>query len=326
LLFATLYTLKIKQNIRSKFQSLDHFLDKKLVQVSLPGFKGKSIYQVGKFFVNGLFKEDLNLRASSLAFNFFIAIFPLIIFLFTLIPYIPIENLEELITAFIEKFLPAKTFAFIDGTIADIINNQNAGLLSFGFIAALYFSSNGFASMLAAFDTGVASKLQRNWFDIRLKSIILLFLVVSLLITTVLLSITFNYGFNFLEGKVALSDRFIKFALTAVEYILTVSLVYFIFSSLYFFGSNKGNKWRFFSAGSTVATLLSIVSTYGFRLYVENFNSYNKLYGSVGTLLVLMILIYVNCFVVLIGFELNRSIDKAGDYKSDVDTLEIPIY
>jgi membrane protein len=166
--------------------------------------------------------------------------------------------------------------------------------------------------MLSAFDTGVESILQRNWFDIRLKSIILLFLVVSLLITTALLSITFNYGFNFLDGQVTINDTLTKFVLSAIEYILTISLVYFIFSSLYYFGSNKGSKWRFFSAGSTVATILSILSTWGFRVYVENFNSYNKLYGSVGTLLVLMILIYVNCFVVLIGFELNRSIDKAA--------------
>ena len=304
--------MKLNKKITIKLTVLDQFLDKKLENVSLPGFKGKSIYQVGKFFINGLFEEDLNLRASSLAFNFFIAIFPLIIFLFTLIPYIPIENLEGLITGFIQKFLPAKAFDFVNETITDIVTNQNAGLLSFGFIAALYFSSNGFASMLSAFDTGVESILQRNWFDIRLKSIILLFLVVSLLITTALLSITFNYGFNFLDGQVTINDSLTKFVLPAIEYILTISLVYFIFSSLYYFGSNKGSKWRFFSAGSTVATILSILSTWGFRVYVENFNSYNKLYGSVGTLLVLMILIYVNCFVVLIGFELNRSIDKAA--------------
>jgi membrane protein len=304
--------LKLNRKITNKLGVLDQFLDKKLENVSLPGFKGKSIYQVGKFFINGLFEEDLNLRASSLAFNFFIAIFPLIIFLFTLIPYIPIENLEELITGFIRKFLPTNAFYFVNETITDIVTNQNAGLLSFGFIAALYFSSNGFASMLSAFDTGVESVLQRNWFDIRLKSVILLFLVVSLLITTALLSITFNYGFNFLDGQVTINDNLTKFVLSTIEYILTLSLIYFIFSSLYYFGSNKGSEWRFFSAGSTVATLLSILSTWGFRVYVENFNSYNKLYGSVGTLLVLMILIYVNCFVVLIGFELNRSIDKAA--------------
>lgn len=308
--------MKFKNNIITKLLRIDRFLDEKLAQVSLPGFKGKSIYQVGKFFVNGLFKEDLNLRASSLAFNFFIAIFPLIIFLFTLIPYVPVDNLEFLITELIQKFLPDNAFEFVNETITDIITNQNAGLLSFGFIAALYFSSNGFASMLSAFDSGVVSKMQRNWFDIRLKSVILLFLVVSLLITAVLLSITFNYGFSFIDGRVNITDWLTKLMLNTVESILTVALVYFIFSSLYYFGSNKGTKWRFFSAGSTVATLLSIVSTYGFRLYVENFNSYNKLYGSVGTLLVLMILIYVNCFVVLIGFELNRSIDRAGNHKS----------
>ena len=292
--------------------NLDNILDSKLANVSFPGFKGKSIYQVGKFFVNGLFKEDLNLRASSLAFNFFIALFPLIIFLFTLIPYIPVDNLQELITAFIDKFLPANASAFLNETIQDIITNQNAGLLSFGFIAALYFSSNGFASMLSAFDTGVHQKLQRNWFDIRLKSVGLLFLVVSILLTTILLSISFNYGLGLVENQVELNDTFTTIMLKAVEAVLTVSLIYFIYSSLYYFGSNKGAEWRFFSAGSTIATLLSIVTTYGFSKYVENFNSYNKLYGSVGTLLVLMLLIFFNCFVVLIGFELNRSIDKAS--------------
>jgi len=312
LLFAALYNLKIKRKIISKLQEVDHFLDRKLVNVSLPGFKSKSIYQVGKFFTNGLFEEDLNLRASSLAFNFFIAIFPLIIFLFTLIPYIPVDNLDILITEFIQKFLPANTFDFVNETIQDIITNQNAGLLSFGFIAALYFSSNGFASMLAAFDSGLESKMQRNWFDIRAKSVILLFLVILLLITTILLSIMFNYGFRFVDDLISFNDTIIPVFLNIIEFILTVSLVYFIFSSLYFFGSNKGTQWRFFSAGSTVATILSIVSTKGFQMYVENFNSYNKLYGSVGTLLVLMILIYVNCFVVLVGFELNRSIDKAN--------------
>lgn len=311
--------VKIKRKIITTLNSTDQFLDQKLAQVTLPGFKGKSIYQVGKFFVNGLFEEDLNLRASSLAFNFFIAIFPLIIFLFTLIPYIPIADLEVLITDFIQKFLPAKAFEFVNETITDIVTNQNAGLLSFGFIAALYFSSNGFASMLAAFDSGVDSKLQRNWLDIRFKSVILLFLVILLLITTILLSLTFNYGIRMLDDQVAITDGFTKIVLTAAEYTLTLSLVYFIFSSLYYFGSNKGTEWRFFSAGSTVATILSIVSTYGFRVYVENFNSYNKLYGSVGTLLVLMILIYVNCFVVLIGFELNKSIDKADKFHSHLE-------
>lgn len=311
LVICTQRFVKLKRKITYLIKVLDNFLDVRLKNVSLPGFHGKSIYHVSKFFFYGLFEEDLNLRASSLAFNFFIAIFPLIIFLFTLIPYFPIDNLDVLITDFIQKLLPQNAFEFINETIQDILKNQNAGLLSFGFIAALYFSSNGFASLLAAFNSGINAKMQRNWFDIRLKSILLLVLVISLLVVTIALSLSFNYSFSALENQIKINETSSDLMLKIVEYALTIFLVYFTFSSIYYFGSNKGSKWRFFSAGSTVATILSIISTYGFRVYVENFDSYNKLYGSVGTLLVIMILIYVNSFVVLIGFELNRSIDKA---------------
>jgi membrane protein len=218
--------------------------------------------------LNGLFQESLNLRASSLAFNFFIALFPLIIFLFTLIPYVPIEHLDQLITELIDKALPKNASAFLNETIQDIVTNQNAGLLSFGFIAALYFSSNGFASLIAAFDQGVQYKKQRNWFTIRTKSIGLLFIVITLLIIAILLSVIFSYGLSIVEAKVSLTDQFTLTLLKLVEFTLTLALVYFIYSSIYYFGSHKESEWRFFSAGSTVATVLSFVTTYGFRIYV----------------------------------------------------------
>jgi len=304
--------VKLRNKIISKLDRIDRILDYKFRGISFPGFKSQSVYRVGKFFAKGIFMEELNLRASSLAFNFFIAIFPLIIFLFTLLPYVPIDNLGELITEIIARFLPSNASDFMTETINDIVNNQNAGLLSFGFIAAIYFASNGFASMISAFDSGLHASLQRNWFDVRLKSILLLLLTAALLVSTIVLSIWFSYSVDFFSAQFDLNKEFARFLLKLAEYLLTFFLVYLIFSSLYFFGSNKGAEWRFFSVGSTLGTILSIISTYGFRLYVENFNSYNKLYGSVGTLLVLLILIYVNCFVVLIGFELNRSVDRAG--------------
>mgnify|MGYP001584204430 CR=1 FL=1 len=304
--------MKHKINIIRKLKRLDLYLDDRLKNVSLPGLKGKSIYQVSKFFVSGLFEEDLSLIASSLAFNFFLAIFPLVIFLFTLIPYLPIADLQEQITDLINVFLPDNAFNFLNETIQDIINNQNAGLLSFGFLAALYFASNGFATMISAFDMGVEKKLQRSWFNIRVKSTGILFLVVSILLTTILVSITFRYSFEYLQGRTGLNESIFRILLAGLEYLLTFMLVYLIYSSLYYFGSSRGVKWRFFSAGSTIATILSLITTYGFSIYVENFNSYNKLYGSVGTLMVIMVLIFFNCFVVLIGFKLNKSIDIAS--------------
>jgi membrane protein len=304
--------VKVKRKVISFFIKLDKYLDRRLGNVSLPGFKGKSIYEVSKFFWRGLFQEDLSLIASSLAFNFFIAIFPLIIFIFTLIPYIPIDNFGEQITALLAIFLPSNAYAFMQETIDDIVNNQNAGLLSFGFIAALYFASTGFANMLSAFEVGIENKLRRSWVATRIKSTGILVLVISILMTTILVSLLFQYSIDYIEGRTDINDKFLTVVLIAVEYFLTILLVYLTFSSLYFFGSSRATKWRFFSAGSTLATILSMLTTYGFTKYVENFNSYNKLYGSVGTLLVLMILIFFNCFVVLIGFELNKSIDKAS--------------
>ena len=307
------HSLKLKDKIIAKLKTLDRYLDMRLGNVTLPGLKGKSFYQVLKFFFNGLFfEEDLSLRASSLAFNFFIAIFPLIIFLFTLIPYIPIDNIQEQINGIIEVFLPTNAFNFLNETIQQIITIQNPGLLSFGFIAALYFSTNGFATMLSAFDVGVERRLQRNWFDIRIKSTGLLFLVITILITTILVSLTFRCSFQYLDDSTNLNDQLLRLGLSIVEYGLVILLVYFIFSSLYYFGSNRGSKWRFFSAGSSLGTLLSLLTTFAFGRYIENFNSYNKLYGSIGTLISLMILIYFISFVILIGFELNKSIDKAN--------------
>ncbi|MBR9859611.1 YihY/virulence factor BrkB family protein [bacterium] len=302
--------MKLKQRIINKLDEIDEFLSEKLANVTFPGLKGKSIYGVGKFFFKGLFQEDLNLIASSLAFNFFIAVFPAIIFLFTLIAYIPIDDFHDEIILWIQKFLPPTAFEFMLTTIEDILKNQNAGLLSFGFIAAIYFSSNGFANMMSAFDANTERKYQRNWLNIRMKSIGLTILVVSILITTIVLSLTFSYGISFLEDFDWIKASFLQVVLKVLEYVLTITLVYLVFSALYYFGSSKVSQWRFFSAGSTLATVLCLITTYGFTIYVENFNSYNKLYGSIGTLLMLLFLFYFVSFVVLIGFELNRSIDK----------------
>ena len=302
--------MKLKERVIERLDRLDDVLSDKLANVSFPGLKGKSVYGVGKFFFKALFQEDLSLLASSLAFNFFIAVFPAIIFVFTLIAYIPIESLHDEIILTIQEFVPTTTFDFIIETIEDILNNENAGLLSFGFVAALFFASTGFANMISAFDSNIDKRYQRNWLQARLKGIGLTFLIVSILITTILVSLTFNYSIGALEEFEWFKASFLQVILKIVEYFLTFLLVYLIFSSLYYFGSSKTSQWNFFSAGSTVGTILSLLTTYGFTVYVENFNSYNKLYGSIGTILVIMILLYFNSFVVLIGYELNRSIDK----------------
>lgn len=283
----------------------------KLKKISIPGFHGRAVYDVFNFFFRSLFDEDILLRASSLAFNFFVALFPAIIFFFTLIAYIPIDNLHEEIMLQIENIMPQNAYLTLKSTINDILKIQHSGLLSFGFVMALIFASNGFTSLMTAFNKYVPHEKKRPWYTDRIRSFFLIFLVTVLILTSILLIIYFDYAVSWLKGKEWFNERILILGLNAVEYFSLFFLFYMIFSSLYYFGSAKVAKWTFFSAGSSLATVLSLVASAGFTYYINQFNSYNKLYGSIGTIIVLMMLIYFNCIVLLIGFELNSSIDRA---------------
>lgn len=294
---------------------------KKLQEISLPGFRGRSIYDVGKFFFRSLFDEDLTLRASSIAFNFFIAIFPLIIFLFTLIPYIPVTDLQDYLLDQIQQLMPEIAYTSMITTIEEIVRKQNSGLLSFGFIAAIYFSSNGFASMMTAFNKYTEAPLKRSWISERIRAIGIVFLISMLLLVTISIIAYLNLSLHWLSSKDWFTQRLYDHLLTFIQYFSLFALIYFIFSSLYYYGSSRVYKWKFFSPGSTLATILSVIATAGFSYYVNNFNSYNKLYGSIGTILVLMLLIYFNCIILLVGFELNSSIDLVEEKRLENESL-----
>lgn len=287
----------------------------KLQHISLPGFKGRSIYDVLKFFVKSLFDEDLTLRASSIAFNFFLALFPLVIFLFTLIPYIPVANLQDYLLDQVQRLIPEIAFTSMITTIEEIVRNQNSGLLSFGFIAAIYFSSNGFASMMAAFNKYIDRPMKRSWISERIRAIWMVFLISVILIVTISLATYLNLSLHWMSSKDWFTQQLFNYLLSFIQFISLFLLIYFVFSALYFFGSSRVSKWRFFSPGSTLAAILSLMATVAFSYYVNNFNSYNKLYGSIGTILVVMLLIYFNCIILLVGFELNSSIDLVENKK-----------
>ncbi|MCB0735712.1 MAG: YihY/virulence factor BrkB family protein [Flavobacteriales bacterium] len=297
----------LRQDISKRIQQGVKWLQR----VSFPGFRGRSVYDVGRFFFNSLFDEDLMLRASSLAFNFFLAIFPSIIFIFTLLAYIPIDNFQDDLLFQVERFLPKDAYNLIISTIDDIVHNQNFSLLSFGFVFALYFSSNAFSSMLTAFNKYVLTEEKRSWYIARWRSIWLTILVVMVFLAIVIVLRYADITITNMSEKGWVNSGLSNYLFLAFQYFSLVLLVYFIFASLYYFGSAKVAEWNFFSVGSTLATLLCLITTAGFTFYVNNFNSYNKLYGSIGTILALMLLIYFNCIVLLVGFELNSSIDRA---------------
>lgn len=278
---------------------------------SIKSFEGRSFYDVGKYFLRGLFRENLNLRASSLSFNFFLSLFPILIFLLTLIASLPVRGLKTRLIKEIGLLLPEASSKALSGTIYELLNNPHSGLLSFGFLLALYFASNAYHSMINGFNRRLPMRKRRHWVQNRLMAIFITLLVTCLAIITLYILTQFYQANNYIHKHHWDTRRFFKFLLLIFEYIVLMGFVLISISCMYFFGPANKRRWKFFSAGSFLASVLSIISTLLFSLYVNNFNSYNKVYGSIGAIIALMVLIYINTLVVLVGFELNNSIDKA---------------
>jgi membrane protein len=283
----------------------------KAKKITLPGFDKMPLYDVMVFFWRSIVDGALSTRASAIAFSFFVGLFPAIIFLFTLIPYIPIENFQNQLFLLIKDMVPANAFMAIEETVQDILHRQRGGLLSLGFFMALIFSTNGFASMMTAFDASLHSFERRTWMGQRLIALLLL-AIMSVLLTLAIALITYGQHFiNYLANNGYLKDHFIIILLTLGKWIVILVLFFMANSFLYYLAPAKKTKWRFISAGSTLSTALSVATFVGFTYYINNFGQYNKLYGSIGTLLVIMLLMYLLSMILLIGFELNASINEA---------------
>lgn len=283
----------------------------KAKKVTFPGFDGMALYDVMVFFWRSIVDGALSTRASAIAFSFFISLFPAIIFLFALIPYIPIDNFQDELFLLIKDIVPANAFDTIEETVVNILKVPRTGLLSLGFFMALIFSTNGIASMMTAFDASLHSFERRTWLGQRLIAVVLL-VIHSVLITLAIALITSGqHLINYLAANGLLRDHFIFYVLTVGKWIVILILFFMANSFLYYLAPAKKTKWRFISAGATLSTVLSVATFIGFSYYINNFGQYNKLYGSIGTLLVIMLLMYLLSMILLIGFELNASISEA---------------
>ena len=280
-------------------------------KISLPFFDGVPLYDVALFFWRSIVDGAITTRASAIAFSFFIAFFPGLIFMFTLIPYIPIDNFQYELLAIIEQVVPESTYTTIEGTVTDIITQPRGGLLSIGFFLALIFATNGLASMMSAFDATIHSIYRRTWVSQRIAAIILLFILLVLLTVAIALLTGGQDFINYLDTKDFIKDGFIVFLLIVGKWIITIALFFFAYAFLYYMAPAKKTQWRFISAGGTLATILSLITLIGFTYYINNFGQYNKLYGSIGTLLIILLLMYIMSLILLIGFELNASIYQA---------------
>jgi len=276
----------------------------------LPGFRGMNSYDVGSFFLKGLIEGALTTRASSIAFNFFLALFPALIFFFTLIPYIPIENFQETLLQLIVEVLPPSTNDIAYQTVKDIVNNQRGNLLSVGFLMALIFSTNSISSLMEAFNSSYHISESRGIWRQRLVALALTILLALMLILAIIL-IIFSEYLSVMIDNISYIKYSAVYMVMITKWIILLLFLFFGLSILYQYAPSRKNHWSFFSPGAIIATLFIVITSLGFGFYIDHFAQYNKLYGSIGTLIVILLWMYFNAIVILIGFELNASIYNA---------------
>lgn len=295
---------------------------------SLPGFFQVPVYDVLVFIYNESRRSDLITRANSMAYSFFLSLFPTLILLFTLLPYFQTyifsyipdgDGYYEIMEEQIQELMPGNAGASLFDFIHDITTNPRFGLLSFGFILAIYFSSNGMLQLMKSFEKTdqVKTFKARSGIANRSLSILLTFLLGLLLVVSVILIILGNHVINFLSDYIQL-DFFTKYSLYGIKWFVIGGLFYTSIAIIYRYGSAMYNKLPYFTTGTTLACILSILTSVAFSFYVDNFGAYNKFYGSIGAVIVIMIWIQLNAFILLLGFELNASIAVNRDLKKRI--------
>jgi len=280
-------------------------------RVVLPGFNGVPLYDVTVFFIRGLTEGYITTRAAAISFSMFLAIFPFLIFLFTIIPFIPIENFQQSLMGIIEDFMPRMAFDTVRETIVDIVTRPRSSLLILNLILTLYFSTNGVNSLIEAFKNTYHELESRTSIKQYLISVVIV-LVNSLLLIMAIGLITFGSSLlSWLLPDLLASGKVVVLMLQLLRWLIIVGLLLMAISLVYVLGTARQKTFRFFSVGSMLATGLIVVTTLGFNYYVDNFSRYNALYGSLGTLMVVLFWIYLNAISLLVGFELNASIRNA---------------
>jgi membrane protein len=234
------------------------------------------------------------------------AIFPFMLFVLTLIPYIPIDGFQDGLMTLISEILPPKTFDAVDTVLLDIIGNKQAGLLSFGFLVSIFLMTNGVNAIFGGFEYSYHVKENRNVFRAYFLSMFVSLLMALFLVITVAVTGFYQLLLDGFNSKGWIDDEalWLQFGRGA----LFLAMIFTIVSILYKYGTKSGKYSRFFSPGTIFTTILSILTFYLFGYYVNEFAQYNELYGSIGTLLILMLFIWLNAIILLLGFELNASI------------------
>ena len=285
------------------------FLLRKSKNWYLPGFQGLSLFVVVQFFRKQIRQQGLAERAAAISYNFIMALPPSLLFLFTLVPNLPFVSKRSIkfeLHKLILDIIPSKVYnnqviSFVD----TFIDGNKIGLLSFGLLLTLFFSSNGMMGIMRSFNKKYVGFENRKGFQKR---------GVALRLTIVIFGLLFSYLIVLImQGtllKLFVKNETLVTIITYSRWILIMALVYLTIGFILRYAPAVQKRWKFSSPGTILATILSLIATLVFSIFVNNFARYNALYGSIGTIMMVMALIFINSLALLIGFELNVSINS----------------
>ena len=276
------------------------------------GFGGLDLWEISSFLIIAFSDVRTTMRSASISFRIFLAFFPAIITLFTLIPFIPINNFQEDVFLGIKSILPGDTFQFIEGTLYDLINKKQSTLLSIGFVLMFYYASASMNAIMQAFQSSEHIEVSAHPFIVRILSFIMMLVLGIMFLLAMVLTSLSESTFLTMHEKGIIGDKGIIPFLTFGQWTISISFVYCIITILYNSGINMRirKNWKFLNTGSIFTTVLLIATSFGFSYFLENFAQFNKLYGSLGTLMVILIWLNLNMVILLVGFDLNALIRK----------------
>lgn len=285
----------------------------------LPGFEGVPLYNIFNFLRDQTKKIGFNERAAAISYNFIMALPAATIFIFTLIPYFPVaKKVQHELFIFIEDLSPDNnTRKLIMSTMDDLFNKPKTSLLSIGFILVIFYSSNAMMRIIRTFDRSLMVKRKENFLRLRFRAIQLTFFLIFVLLATILLSIGQGVVLQYLVEwmNIQNADQFIWLQL--LRWVIIISLFLYSIAFIYKYAPSVPKRWKLISPGAVLATILIMLSTWLFSFWAQDFSNYNKIYGSMGAMMIIMLLVYVNSFMLLIGYEVNVSIHylKAAEEK-----------
>ncbi|WP_158559215.1 YihY/virulence factor BrkB family protein [Deminuibacter soli] len=300
------------------------FFINKSRRIILPGFEGLALYDVVQYFLNQVKRVGLNVRAAAISFNFIMAIPAAAIFLFTLVPYLPIsKQFHNELFRIVRDITPnQETQKFMVSFLDDIFNKPKGGMLSLGFILAVFYSSNAMMGIIRTFDRSLVYRRRSNFVAKRWRAIRLTTIVILLIIGTILISLGQGVLFKSILGYWGIHNSSIRFWIKTLRWLVILVLFLVSIGLIYKYAPSVTKRWRILSPGAIFAASVTILVTMLFSIWVTNFSNYNKFYGSIGTVLILMFLIFINSLILLVGFELNVSISHLKKERDEQNSLK----